>query len=93
MIERAVYNQIVYHLETYRLLDGRQHGLRHDHGTSSAIHTLVQDMYASIDNRMTMACVFIDNSKAFDTLDHDIFCKKLKYYGIGENVISRVNFT
>ena len=92
MIERAVYNQIVYHLETYGLLDGRQHGFRRDHSTSSAIHTLVQDMYASIDNRMTMACVFIDYSKAFDTLDHDIFCKKLKYYGIGEKVISWCKF-
>ena len=88
IIERVVYNQLIYHLNSYKLLDGRQHGFRRDHSTSSAIHTLVQDMYNSIDNRMPMLCVFIDYSKAFDTLDHDIFCKKLKYYGIGEKVIS-----
>ena len=75
IIERVVYNQLIYHLESYGLLDGRQHGFRRDHSTSSAIHTLVQDMYNSIDNRMPMLCVFIDYSKAFDTLDHDISVK------------------
>ena len=92
LIERVVYNQLIYHLESYGLLDCRQHCFRRDHSTSSAIHALVQDMYNSIDDRMSMPCVFIDYSKAFDTLDHDIFCKKLKYYGIGENVISWCRF-
>ena len=30
---------------------------------------------------LTIACVFIDFSRAFDTIDHDIFVKKLKLYG------------
>ena len=87
IIERAVYNQIVYHLETYGLLDCRQHGFRRGHSTCSAIHTLVQDMYVSNDNREIMSCVFIDYSKAFDTIDHNIFCKKLEYYGMGDDII------
>ena len=88
IIERAVYNQIIYHLETHGLLDGRQHGFRCDHSTSSAIHTLVQDMYISNDRRETMMCVFIDYSKAFDTIDHEILCKKLMYYGLGTDMIT-----
>ena len=88
IIERAVYNQIIYHLESFGLLDGRQHGFRCDHSTSSAIHTLVQDMYISTDNRETMVCVFIDYSKAFDTIDHEILCKKLVYYGLGNDIIA-----
>ena len=87
IIERAVYNQIIYHLESYGLLDHRQHGFRRDNSTSSAIHTLVQDMYINNDKREIMACVFIDYSKAFDTIDHEILCKKLVYYGLGDDII------
>ena len=44
-------------------------------------------MYNSIDKRETMACIFIDYSKAFDIIDHDIFCRKLEYYGMGNDII------
>ena len=87
IIERAVYNQIVYHLESCGLLDGRQHGFRRDHSTSSAIYTLIQYIYENLDKRNYVCCVYIDYSKAFDTLDHDIFCKKLRNFGLNNTVI------
>ena len=42
VLERAVYNQIVYYLEINGLLDRRQHGFRKDHSTSSAIFDVTQ---------------------------------------------------
>ena len=76
IMERAIYNQIIYHLESYGLLDGRQHGFRKDHSTSSAVYTLTQYIYDSLDERKYVCCVYIDYSKAFDTLDHGMFYKK-----------------
>ena len=39
-----------------------------------------------IDSRDTSLAIFMDLSKAFDTLDHQILLNKLKYQGV--NVIS-----
>ena len=49
IIERAVYNQLVYHLDIYGLLDKRQHGFRKDHSTCSAIFDLCQYFYDNLD--------------------------------------------
>ena len=88
IIERAVYNQIVYHLESHGLLDKRQHGFRKDHSTCSAIFDLCQYFYDNLDKRQCISCVFIDYSKAFDTIDHEILCKKLELYGLSMGVIA-----
>ena len=87
IIERAVYNQIVYYLECEGLLDNRQHGFRKNHSTCTATLDFIQFLYDSLDNRKYVSCVFIDYSKAFDTIDHNILCKKLSHYGLHQNVI------
>ena len=83
VIERLVYNQLVYYLECNMLLDSRQHGFRKNHSTVSAILEVVQYLYERTDVGDTVHCAFIDYSKAFDTIDHEILCKKL--YAIGFN--------
>ena len=82
LIERAVHNQIVYHLDSYGLLDCRQHGFRKDQSTSTAIFTFVQYIYEKLDDRQYVGCIHVDHSKAFDTLDHVILCKKLETFGL-----------
>ena len=88
LIERAVYNQLIYHLESHGLLDNRQHGFRRDHSTCSAIFELTQYLYNNVDNRKFISCVFIDYSKAFDTIDHEIMSRKLQLYGLSPGVIT-----
>ena len=88
VIECLFYNQLVYYLECNHLLDSRQHGFRKDHSTATAILELVQYMYEKLDIGDTIHCVFIDYSKAFDTLDHDILCTKLNNIGFDRQVVS-----
>ena len=39
-------------------------------------------IFNHLDNKKTPLAIFIDLSKAFDTIDHSILLDKLKYYGI-----------
>ncbi len=43
---------------------------------------LVDDITTGIDNRKTAAAIFIDLSKAFDTIDHNILSDKLSAYSV-----------
>ena len=88
VLERAVYNQLVYFLETNSLLDNRQHGFRKDYSTSSAIFEITQHLYTNMDKGNITYCAFIDYSKAFDTLDHNILLDKLHNLGISKHVIA-----
>ena len=57
-------------------------GFRKSHSTSHAIITLVERVSIALDMGKYVVCVFLDLKKAFDTVDHTIFLRKLEQYGI-----------
>ena len=87
VIERLVYNQLIYYLEINCLLDGRQHGFRKGHSTATAVMEVVQFLYKSVDMGQYVHCAYVDYSKAFDTLDHAILCKKLTRLGFDMQIV------
>ena len=87
VIERVVYNQLIYFLETNALLDNRQHGFRRGYSTASAIMEVTDYLYENMDTGYYSHCAFIDYSKAFNTLDHGILYMKLNNLGTGKTVI------
>ena len=58
------------------------HGFRSGHSTELAALELTDRIITALDNHNTPLNIFIDLSKAFDTLDHTILLDKLLYYGI-----------
>lgn len=47
-----------------------------------AIIELTTKLTDAIDDRKLTAAIFLDLSKAFDTVDHSIIISKLEHYGI-----------
>ena len=61
--------------------------LKKKHSTELAVLELVDRITQELDKGHTPINIFLDLSKAFDTLDHDIRLHKLSYYGIKNSAL------
>ena len=77
-----IQEQLVDYLLVNNLLCNEQFGFRSGYSTELAALHLVDNMINEIDNGKTPINIYIDLSKAFDTLNHDILIHKLNYYGV-----------
>jgi hypothetical protein len=82
ILERLVYNRVYSFLSKLNILNPHQYGFRKGYSTEAAIIELQDRVLNSISSHEWCAGVFMDLSKAFDTLDHQILLRKLHYYGI-----------
>ena len=64
------------------LLFDNQFGFRKVHSREYALIELVNRIYDSFNESKYTLGIFIDLSKAFDAVNHNILLKKLKLYGI-----------
>ena len=82
IFEKAMYNILTDFLETQKLLMEKQFGFRKNHSTYMALMLLVDNLIKSLENGEYVLGVFLDFSKAFDTVDHAILLSQLYHYGI-----------
>lgn len=68
--------------QTHNIFTEAQHGFRRGRSTETALTSFVHDILTSFDERKFTVALFLDLSKAFDTVDHHISLKKLEHYGI-----------
>lgn len=82
IFEKIISFRLVTYLEQNNLLAVQQHGFRAQHSTESALLEFVNNVYTCLEEKLYVTGIFLDLSKAFDTLDHTILLRKLEFLGI-----------
>ena len=82
IFEKLIYNRINNYLKKYHLISEKQFGFRQNSSTSHAIRNIYEKLIQNSDKRMYTCYIFLDLTKAFDTVNHDILLHKMKnFYG------------
>jgi hypothetical protein len=82
ILERVVHKRLYYFLDQQDIFYDNQYGFRKKHSTIDAVTKFITDIAQSFENKQSTLAVYLDLSKAFDTIDHTILHKKLEYYGV-----------
>lgn len=88
IIEKLVYVRILNHLNANNILYKHQYGFRKKHSTYMALVQLTEKIHEALHENKFAIGIFIDLSKAFDTVDHTILLLKLKRYGYHDTVLN-----
>ena len=77
-----MYERLLSFITKYAILYKYQFGFRRDHSTILAILKLVDYVSQALENGEFVIGVFLDFSKAFDTVNHHILLSKLEHMGV-----------
>lgn len=83
LLERILKDSMLAYLIDENLLHDSQHGFVPGRSCSSALLTFLEKVTSSLDNKQLVDVVYLDFSKAFDTVPHKRLLLKLKSFGFG----------
>ena len=82
ILEKIIYKRLYIFLQVNDILIPNQYGFRKHYSTDFAIIKLLNKITECFANKEHLIGIFMDLSKAFDTIDHNILMYKLQRYGI-----------
>ena len=82
IFEKIIYTRLIKFFMANGILHEDQFGFRKGHSTTHALHKSVDIITNSRERGKHVLGIFIDLSKAFDTLDHRTLISKLENYGV-----------
>jgi hypothetical protein len=85
LMERTVFNSIFNHLNPK--IHCLQHGFRRGLSTTTQLLLVYEDIGNVLDHRGQVDTVYLDFSKAFDSVSHPLLIHKLRSYGLNGKLL------
>ena len=82
ILEKIVYSRLINHLTRQGIIFENQFGFRANHSTEHALILIIDKIQKAIEKGQYACGIFLDLSKAFDTVNHHQLLYKLNNYGI-----------
>ena len=79
ILERCIFNSIYNKIK--HLISNLQHGFLRGRSTSTQLLIVLQDILANLDKNFQTDLIYLDFSKAFDSVPHNLLILKLKSFG------------
>ena len=85
---RIIFNQISTYFELY--FSNLHTGFCKNHNTQHFLLKMLELWKEALDKSKSFGAIFMDLSKAFDILNHDLLIAKLEAYGLSENSLNYI---
>lgn len=82
ILEKIIKVRLVLYLESNKFFSTNQFGFRNSRSTEDALLSFITDVYDGMDKGEKCAALYVDITKAFDTVDHSILLDKMFSAGI-----------
>ena len=87
IIERIIHDQTQEFLSKNKILYRFQSGFRKNYSTNTCLGHLTDKITTGFEKGLFTGMILIDLQKAFDTIDHQILIKKMKYLGFSNCLV------
>ena len=88
LTEKALQMQVMEFMDKTEQWNRNHHAYRKNHSTLTAMLQLSDTIFEACNNNQITTAVTLDQSAAFDMLEHDILLAKLSMYNFGQEVVN-----